>query len=80
MDLLMTLAAIVFVLLIASFIGYACMTNSIIKDQKREISKVRAENRKLRKLIHDEVKPVQKVIEIHDHRINEENIPTFGDI
>lgn len=79
MEILMTLAAIFLCLVIVSFIGYAYMTNSIIKEQEKENARLKAENRKLRKLIHNEVKSTPKVIEIHDHRIDEKNIPTFGD-
>ena len=80
MDLLMTLAVIVFLLLVVFFVGYAHMTNSIIRDQEKEIAKLKAENSKLRGFIHNTTIKVPRVIEIHDHRINEENIPTFGDI
>ena len=78
MDLLMTLAAIFFVLLIASFTGYAYMTNSIIRDQEKEIAKLRTETFRLQAKLKN--KSNVRVVEIHDHRINEENIPTFGDI
>ena len=79
MDFLMILAVILCTLLAASFVGYVCMTNSFIKDQEKRIIKLTAENRKLRNLIHKEVKPAPQVIEIHDHTVEPENVPIYGD-
>lgn len=79
MDFLMILAVILCVLLAASFVGYVCMTNSFIKDQEKRMIKLTAENRKLRNLIHKEAKPAPQVIEIHDHTVEPENVPIYGD-
>ena len=78
MDILMILAAFCLVIVIASFIGYAVMTNSIIRDQGKEIAKLRTENFRLEAKLKN--KSNVRVVEIHDHRIDEENVPVFGDI
>ena len=78
MDLLMSFAIGVFVVLVICFTCYCYMTNSIIKDQEKEIAKLRTETMRLQAKLKN--KGSAKVIEIHDHRISEENVPTFGDI
>ena len=78
MDILMALATIFFALLIVSFVGYAYMTNAIIRDQEREIAKLRTENFRLQAKLKN--RSNVRVVEIHDNRISEENIPIYGDM
>lgn len=65
--------------IVVCFIGYHIITKKIIREQEKEIAKLKAENSKLRGFIHNTTVKVPRVIEIHDHRIAPENVPTFGD-
>ena len=64
--------------LIAAFIGYTYTTNSIIRDQEKEIAKLRTENYRLQAALHNRQRV--QVVEIHDHSIDEQNIPEFNNI
>lgn len=78
MTILMTLAAICLATVIVAFVGYAVTTNSVIRDQEKEIAKLRTDNFRLQAKLKN--RSDVKVVEIHDHRINEENVPVFGDM
>lgn len=84
MDFVFTFALITLVILIASFIAYRYYTNSIIKDQERQIAKLRTENFRLQAKLAGKqriqrIESGPQIIEIHDDRIYPENIPTFGE-
>ena len=80
MEYIMTFAVICLVVLVLSIIAYTYTTNRIIKDQDKEIMKLNTDNYRLRTELHKANKSKKtQVIEIHDSRIAEENIPTFGD-
>ena len=78
MDFLGICTMICFALLAVSFIGYKVMTDSIIKDQEKEIAKLRTENFRLQAKLKN--RSNVRVVEIHDNRISEENIPIYGDM
>lgn len=48
MDWLLILGVLAFGGLIIGWMGYTTITDSLIKDQKREIAKLRSENRRLK--------------------------------
>ena len=64
--------------LIAAFIGYSVTTGSIIRDQEKQIAKLRTENHRLQAALRG--KEYTKIIEIRDTRIDEQNIPEFNNI
>ena len=72
------LILVLFTLLIAAFIGYKIITDSIIKDQEKQIAKLRTENFRLQAKL--ENRPKVKTVEIYDHTIEPGNIPEFGNI
>lgn len=76
MDFLFTFALVALVIFIASFIAYSYYTNSIIKDQEKQIAKLQTENLRLQAKLRNKV----RVVEIHDDRIDPENIPEFNHI
>lgn len=93
MGFLMACIFVSLVTLIVFFIGYTITTNSIIKDQEKQIAKLRTDNFRLQAAMrgrhfvknveyHDEqhAAPKAQVIEIHDNRIDPENIPEFNNI
>ena len=65
-------------ILIAAFVGYSVTTGSIIRDQEKQIAKLRTENFRLKAAQHG--RQHVQVVEIHDHRIDEANIPEFNNI
>ena len=76
--------AVCFTLLMIFVAAYTMITNRIIKDQDKEIARLNKELRKAGKLICEYsrkkvYKPAPQIVEIHDHRIDEKNIPIFGD-
>lgn len=76
MDFLFIFAIITLVVLIACIIAYSYYTNSIIKDQEKQIAKLKTENFRLKAKLRNKV----RVVEIHDDRIDPENIPEFNHI
>ena len=85
MDVLMILTGVCLAIVFASFVGYSYMTNSIIKDQEKEKAKLNAKFVKLQAELNrtkrkTDCRKAPKIIEIHDNRIEEKNVPTFGDI
>ena len=72
------LILVLFSLVIVAFIGYKITTDSIIRDQEKQIAKLRTETFRLQAKLRN--RPNVKTIEIYDHSIEPENIPTFGDI
>lgn len=84
MDFVFTFALVSLVILIACIITYRYYTNSIIKDQERQIAELRTENFRLQAKLagrqrFQRIESGPQVIEIHDDRIDPENIPTFGE-
>lgn len=70
--------AMLFVL-IACVYAYAHITNNIIREQDKQIAKLRTENfRLLAKLHRANFRKASKVIEIHDSTIDPENVPDFN--
>ena len=93
MDFLFTFALGSVVILTACIIAYRYYTNSIIKDQEKEIARLRTENFRLQaalrgkryvknvEYVDEELhNPQAKIIEIHDNRIDPENVPDFKKI
>ena len=78
MDIIMTCIFVALAVLIASFVGYKVMTDSIIKDQEKQIAKLRTENFRLQAKLDN--RPKVKTIEIYDHTVEPGNIPEFGNI
>lgn len=76
MDFLFIFEIIALVILIACIIAYSHYTNSIIKDQEKKIAKLQTENFRLQAKLRNKV----RVVEIHDDRIDPENIPEFNHI
>lgn len=76
MDFQIIFAIIALVVLIACIIAYSYYTNSIIKDQEKQIAKLQTENFRLQAKLRNKV----RVVEIHDDRIDPENIPEFNHI
>ena len=76
MDFLFTFALVALVILIACIIAYSYYTNSIIKDQEKQIAKLKTENFRLQAKFRNNV----RVVEIHDDRIDPENIPEYNHI
>lgn len=65
-------------ILIAAFVGYSVTTSSIIRDQEKQIAKLRTDNFRLQAALQRRQKV--QVVEIHDSRIDEQNIPEFNNI
>jgi len=85
MDSFTIFMAMGFLFLMIFVIAYTIVTNRIIKDQDKEIAKLDNELRKAEAIIRKysrrkEYKTATQIIEIHDNRIDEKNIPEFGNI
>lgn len=81
MDFLITFAAFALVVLIALIVAYAHNTNSIIRVQEKQIARLRTDNMRLQAaLTKAQHRQVAQVIDIHDSRIDPENIPEFNNI
>ena len=66
---------------ILSFIGLTAFTNSIIKEQEREIARLNSEKFKLQAALRKaNRRKSPRIVEIHDSRIDPKNIPNFNDI
>ena len=78
MDFIMMSIFVTLGLLIICFACYAVMTNSVIKDQEKQIAKLRTENFRMAAAMKHRQRV--KVVEIHDSRIDEKNIPEFNNI
>lgn len=84
MDFIYIFAFISLVALIISLIGYIHNTNGVIRIQEKQIAKLRTENFRLQAKLagRQRVQRIEsgpQIIEIHDDRIDPENIPTFGE-
>lgn len=81
MDFVFTFASTALVFLIATIIAYVHNSNSIIRKQEKQIARQQTEIFRLQAKVDRYVKrrPSPQVIEIHDDRIDPENIPTFGE-
>ncbi len=81
MDFVMTFACVALFILIAAIVAYANNSNSIIKMQEKQIASLRKENKRLQATLYQVSRRKEpKVIEIHDNRIDPENVPDFGNI
>lgn len=86
MDFVFTFALVSLVILIACIIAYRYYTNSIIKDQEKQIARQRTEIFRLQAEINklhanaDKEEPASQIIRIYDSRIDPENIPNYNDI
>lgn len=81
MDFIFTFAVVSLVVLIACLIAYAHNTNSIIRMQEKQIARLRTDNMRLQAAIHKAQRTkVTRVVEIHDNRIDPDNIPEFNNI
>ena len=81
MDFIFTFAVVSLVVLIACLIAYAHNTNSIIRIQEKQIAKLRTDNMRLQAALHRAQRTkVTQVVEIHDSRIDPDNIPEFNNI
>ena len=79
MDFVFTFALVSLVILIACIFAYRYYTNSIIKDQEKEIARLNTEIFRLQAKLHRaNFRNASKVIEIHDDRIDPENVPDFN--
>lgn len=78
MDFVMTFAIVALAILIVCLVAYIYNTNSIIRTQEKQIARLRTENFRLRAVIKN--KSNVRVVEIHDSRIDPENIPNYNDI
>lgn len=81
MDFVFAFASTALVFLIATIIAYVHNSNSIIRKQEKQIARQQTEIFRLQAKVDQYVKrrPAPQVIEIHDERIDPENIPTFGE-
>ena len=63
MDWLLILGVLAFGGLIIGWMGYTTITDSLIKDQKREIAKLRSENRRLKAALNkvEYLKSIKKI-------------------
>lgn len=78
--LMMSIFAALAVLIIC-FVCYACLTNSVIKDQEKQIARLKRDNMRLKSLCHKKSREkIAQIIEIHDSRVDEANIPEFNNI
>lgn len=77
MEFIKVFACVMLVVLICCIVGYVYITNRTINDLQKKIAKLRTENFRLQAK-HRTDKNVQ-VIEIHDHSIDPDNMPEFGD-
>ena len=71
-------ALAVLAVLIVSLIGYIYTTNDIIRAQNKEIAKLRTENFRLQAALKN--RSNVRIVEIHDDRIDSENISEFNNI
>ena len=78
MDFIVVCIFITLGIIIISFIGYKVMTDKIIKDQEKEIAKLKTETFRLQAKLKN--KSNVKTIEIYDNTIAPGNIPEFGNI
>ena len=76
MSFIITLAMVMFVLLVACIIGYVFNTNSIIKDQEKQIARLSTEKIRLQAALNKASNT--QVIEIHDSTVNPENVPDYN--
>lgn len=80
MDVIVTVMEVLFVILIACVIAYTHKTNSIIKDQEKQIARQRTEIFRLQAKLHRATcRKAPEVIEIHDSTVDPENVPDFGE-
>ena len=79
MDFVFTFASTALVFLIATIIAYVHNSNSIIRKQEKQIARQQTEIFRLQAKVDRYVKrrPSPQVIEIHDDRIDPENVPNF---
>ena len=70
MDFVFTFALVSLVILIACIFAYRYYTNSIIKDQEKQIAKLRTENFRLQASL-------VRTVKIYDNTIDPENVPNF---
>lgn len=81
MDFIFTLAVVSLVGLIFCIVVYAHINNSIIRDQEKQVARLRTENMRLKAALHKaQRRQATQVIEIHDGRIDPDNIPEFNNI
>lgn len=80
MDFVFTFASTALVFLIATIIAYVHNSNSIIRKQEKQIARQQTEIFRLQAKVDRYVKrrPSPQVIEIHDDRIDPENVPDFN--
>ena len=80
MDFVFTFALVSLVILIACIIAYRYYTNSIIKDQEKQIARQQTEIFRLQAKLHRaNFRKASKVIDIHDRTVDPENVPDFGE-
>ena len=79
MDFVFTFASTALVFLIATIIAYVHNSNSIIRKQEKQIARQQTEIFRLQAKVDRYVKrrPSPQVIEIHDDRIDPENVPDY---
>lgn len=78
MDFIVTVMEVLFVILIACVIVYTHKTNSIIKDQEKQIARQNTEIFRLQAKLHRATcRKSPEVIEIHDDRVDPDNVPNF---
>lgn len=79
MDFVFTFASTALIFLIATIIAYVHNSNSIIRKQEKQIARQQTEIFRLQAKVDRYVKrrPSPQVIEIHDDRIDPENVPNF---
>ena len=82
MDFVFALATTALVFLVATIIAYVHNSNSIIRKQEKQIARQQSEIFRLQAKVDRYVKrrPSPQVIEIHDDRIDPENIPEYNNI
>lgn len=79
MDFVFAFASTALVFLIATIIAYVHNSNSIIRKQEKQIARQQTEIFRLQAKVDRYVKrrPSPQIIEIHDDRIDPENVPNF---
>lgn len=80
MDFVFTFALVSLVILIACIFAYRYYTNSIIKDQEKQIARQQTEIFRLQAKLHRaNFMKASKVIDIHDRSVDPENVPDFDE-
>lgn len=80
MNVIVTVMEVLFLIIVACVIVFTHKTNSIIKDQEKQIARQRTEIFRLQAKLHKaNFRKASEVIDIHDRSVDPENVPDFGE-